>query len=277
MGSAVYEEHILSDPDFPAVYHIGCITRGRPVLTHWHENLEILLVLEGEAEILMDAEPVRARTGNLVITNTNCMHSLSAVSEVFRYHCLIVSENFCNRHGIQIREGMFAPVSDGAPFAGNFTRIQREMEEKQPYYKQKIQSEIIDILVEICRRCRADGTGCVRFGRRLTAARSAVEYILAHFCEPLTIDMVCAGIGYSKYYVCHAFREATGLTLSDFINLQRCRYAGVLLREPGATVREVAAAVGFGSASYFSKTYKKFMGEPPSKNIVSSANMAEHG
>ncbi len=264
MTPAVYEEHILSDPDFPAVYHIGCITRGRPVLTHWHENLEILYVLEGEAEILMDAAPVRAQAGNLVITNTNCMHSLTAVSEAFRYHCLIVSANFCSRHGIPIQEGMFAPIHDGAPFAESFSRIQREMEEKQPFYKQKIQSEIIGLLVELCRRCRADGHG--KPGRRLTAARAAVEYILAHFCEPLTIDAVCAGIGYSKYYVCHAFREATGLTLSDFINLQRCRYASVLLREPGASVGEVAAAVGFGSASYFSKTYKKFMGEPPSKN-----------
>jgi AraC-like DNA-binding protein len=266
LSPAVYEEHILSDPDFPAVYHIGCITRGKPVLTHWHENLEILYVLAGEAEILLDATPVRARPGNLVVTNMNCMHSVSAVSEAFRYHCLIVSENFCNRHGIRIQEAMFAPISDGAPFAESFARMQREMEEKQPYYKQKIQSEIIGILVEVCRRCRVGEDGRAKSGRRLTAVRAAVEYILAHFCEPLTVDSICAGIGYSKYYVCHAFREATGLTLSDFINLQRCRYAGVLLREPGVTVGEVAAAVGFGSASYFSKTYKKFMGEPPSKS-----------
>ena len=267
MSFATYEEHLLSDPDFPAIYHIGCIDIGFPVLAHWHENIEILYVIEGSANIIMDGRTVSAHEGQLVINNSRCIHSVAATSEKFIYHCLIIDQRFCRTHGIKVKEDMFLPVCDGKSFKSRFETIHREIIKCAPYYKIRIQAEIISILVQMCRSCLNTNisTG-TKNGKRLDVVKQSIEYILEHFTESLSTDDICRRIGYSKYYLCHAFKEATGLTLIEYINLQRCRYAASLLKDDDLTVAEAAGMAGFNSASYFSKTYKKYLGKLPSEN-----------
>lgn len=56
-----------------------------------------------------------------------------------------------------------------------------------------------------------------------------MEYMRVHFADPLTIEAVCAAVGFSKYYLCHGFRELTGCTVLDYLNSLRCDYAAQLL------------------------------------------------
>ena len=47
----------------------------------------------------------------------------------------------------------------------------------------------------------------------------------------------------------------------------RIREACRLLRNPNAQVSEIAYAVGFSEPSYFTKTFKKLVGTPPSQVV----------
>ena len=48
MAKDVYEKHILQNPHLPFLFNTQCIERGT-VYSHWHENIEIISCIDGEA------------------------------------------------------------------------------------------------------------------------------------------------------------------------------------------------------------------------------------
>ena len=73
-------------------------------------------------------------------------------------------------------------------------------------------------------------------------------------------------MGISKYYLSREFKSFTGRTIFDTINTFRCADAKHLISK-GATVSEAAAACGLENLSYFSRTFKKYVGKLPSQYI----------
>jgi transcriptional regulator GlxA family with amidase domain len=61
------------------------------------------------------------------------------------------------------------------------------------------------------------------------------------------------------------FRQSTGMTLSEYINLLRLSYAqALLISDAEANVLSVAMESGFGSLSAFNKSFRRIAGKSPS-------------
>ena len=59
------------------------------------------------------------------------------------------------------------------------------------------------------------------------------------------------------------FKKYTGNTVFEYINISRCKTAATLIAS-GMSVSAAANECGFENLSYFSRTYKKYMGKLPS-------------
>ncbi len=68
----------------------------------------------------------------------------------------------------------------------------------------------------------------------------------------------------SPAYLSSQFKKHTGLTVTQYISKLRMEEAGRLLRQPQQSIAQVAEALGFADAFYFSKSFKKHYGMPPS-------------
>ena len=147
-----------------------------------------------------------------------------------------------------------------------FDRIVDEMLTRSAYYKPAVRADLGGILVHLCRhwveRKEFDGE---RKDKRLDMGKAAISYIQLHLSEELSVEQISAAAGFSKYYFCRGFKEITGRTVVDHINSTRCCYARRLLLSGKCNVSESAELSGFSNLSYFAKTYKKYMGELPSK------------
>ena len=72
----LYEQKIISDPEFPVQMHIDDVNRkGRYFSQHWHEHIELHYVLEGKPMLQLGQREIPAREGNLVIANSNELHT----------------------------------------------------------------------------------------------------------------------------------------------------------------------------------------------------------
>ena len=69
----------------------------------------------------------------------------------------------------------------------------------------------------------------------------------------------------SKYYFCRAFKQATGQTVTQYINWVRCSHARRLLASGECNVGEAAERCGFHNLSYFTRVYRRQYGRVPSK------------
>lgn len=82
--------------------------------------------------------------------------------------------------------------------------------------------------------------------------------------KDLTVDTLCAGMNMSRTSFYNKIKALTGMASNDFIRNIRMQEAAALLKSQRYTVAEVADMMGFADPKYFTDTFKKFYGVPPS-------------
>jgi AraC-like DNA-binding protein len=93
--------------------------------------------------------------------------------------------------------------------------------------------------------------------------KAAIGYIRQSYDRKISLDEL-AKITYSdKYALCRNFKRLTGQTVVQYINLYRCQKAAEMITN-GQTVAEAAHLCGFDNLSFFTKTFKHYMGALPS-------------
>lgn len=71
-------------------------------------------------------------------------------------------------------------------------------------------------------------------------------------------------VGRPEKYISQVFKEVVGDNLSDYIERVRMDRAERLLKEPGHTIDEIAALVGYNSSHSFRRAFKRVTGVSPS-------------
>lgn len=93
----------------------------------------------------------------------------------------------------------------------------------------------------------------------------ATEYIDTHLSTRISIEALTSGINVSKSTLYKCFHEQLGCTVSEYITRRRIKKAEVLLRTTDLSVEEISEGVGFSSAAYFTKNFKRETGMTPLK------------
>lgn len=82
-----------------------------------------------------------------------------------------------------------------------------------------------------------------------------------HVC--LSLEDMCAMTGYSKNQIIRLFRKDTGMTPIQFQMARKMEFAAKLLLYSNQTITQIGAQVGMEDSNYFSKTFRKYIGESP--------------
>lgn len=96
------------------------------------------------------------------------------------------------------------------------------------------------------------------------AVARARDFIANHLDEPLPLALVARHAGLSESHFCRVFKEATGLTLTDYVNRRRIEWAKKELLKPEVRVSEIAFQIGYQSLSQFNRSFSRFTGHSPS-------------
>lgn len=91
---------------------------------------------------------------------------------------------------------------------------------------------------------------------------SIIEYINYHLESDITLDKISQKFFISKYYLCRAFKERTGVSLITYLNTKRTAMAEELIKR-GEPPTSVAYQVGFKTYTSFYRAFCKYMGHPP--------------
>lgn len=266
-----YEAHAHSDPDFPIIFHSrivaenGTIDKNFQVVPHWHGGVEILYCLEGSMEVTCNQNKWLMQQDDMVVVNSNTLHVVGSAG-ISLYHCLIVDADFLLKNGFPVETMLLEDFFAGKDFFPLFHCIDTEIKEKAQLYKSRVRGYLLELFVRLYRehgtKMQPEQAG--KQNSKIQLVKSAIAYIHNHYTEDITIDEISDTLGFSKYYVCHIFKEYTGRTMVDYINLLRCINARSLLSSGKYNISESAASSGFKNLSYFTRTYKKQMGALPS-------------
>jgi len=110
--------------------------------------------------------------------------------------------------------------------------------------------------------------GLYRFARGLDQVktnipddiRASVQFMAAHYHEPLSLEDIACHAGLSKYYFTNKFQKHMGTTPIQHLAKVRMQKAMELLTTTRKTIHEIAIETGYDNANYFSKVFKKMIG-----------------
>ena len=258
-------------------FHVSSPAEHMSVTVHIHSAIEFIYVTDGSFKVSIDGSFYHANPGDLVMFRSHGIHSMtSEKSENNGYYVLKIKPKIlhaispkrlvtkisyrfsvCNP---QIKHFWTKEELVGTEITSGFDELMNKMNSEEEYADISMFISISKIILGLL---SADE----KFDNLLPASDTIYEsitYVNAHFAEDLTAEAVAERINMSYGHFSRSFKNATGKSFKDFLNIARTDYAQQLLLTTDLSVSEVAGMCGYNSSPYFVTIYKKYKGKTPS-------------
>ncbi len=106
-------------------------------------------------------------------------------------------------------------------------------------------------------------------------AKRAVQYIDQHYMENINVDSIANAVYLSPGYLMTIFKKEIGVSVIVYLTNRRIEKAKELLKENHMKICDIAEAVGYSNATFFSSTFHKHVGKSPKKFREHYVNMVE--
>lgn len=260
-----FYEYFEQKFDFQINYHFD---RSRAnSATHWHEHIELLCVTSGTLCVYIQGKIVTATPGDLIAINSGEIHTIHNEEKNVRYCCLIPHKTLCTYLAFPVETIYLKHLIHDSNACAAFLDILQDIRAATPFYKTRAQANLLLLLIYLAEH---HSTTAAVFENHAsvfkeTLIRNAISYIQSNYLKKISTKDISNFLGANSTYLCRCFKEITGNTILEYLNILRCEHAKMLIISHRYSIAEVALNSGFPNFSYFSKTYKKFMGELPSE------------
>lgn len=248
---------------------------------HIHEEYEIYYLLEGERYYFIENKTYHINEGNIVFINKGQIHKTGASGKSYHDRILIElkSEPFqsflTTVLGISLSEffsansGVAKLDSNGQHFVKNtLLCIAEELRLKQPHYTSMAMMKLSSLLVYILRNSVKESS-LSPSDPAITAKHKKVSevasYIMSNPADTKSLDDISKRFFISKCYLSRIFKEVTGFTVSEYININRVQQAQKMLLDTDYSITKISEFLGYESITYFEKVFTKFTETSPLK------------
>jgi AraC-like DNA-binding protein len=230
-------------------------TKGTFIAPHHHPCQELVYYYSGEGETTIDGKSYRFSSGDFALIRANVVHDEThlADGQVFFFGFS------CNAGLSPLPQGVFhdEALSRLGPLVD---AMREEFRLKMPYYHDKLQLLIGEIVIELARRF-----GTVRpndhAASRITLAK---RYMDEHFVQQVNLTQLAELTGYSYDRFRHLFKETVGVPPLQYVFAKRLELAARLLRDSDQSLAEIADRTGFAGNAPFSSLFRREFGISPS-------------
>lgn len=270
-------------PQFPCSVYRTVLSSyaGGEVPWHWHDEVELKLVLEGSAEVSCNSDRYRLRAGEGMFVNGGVLHR---TREINKEDCVIGSIVFempvlTGSLGSVFEEKYFRPLyknpalavihfTDRTAWQANALEQLRlackaGMEEGFAY-ELELRAGLSRFWGELCRANEILLTEPRQEEDETTERiRMMLSYLEEHFLEEITPADLAEAAHISERECFRCFDRVLGASPIACVLRRRIAYAAKLLRETDLPITEIGMQAGFHSPSYFGKRFRERMGCTP--------------
>lgn len=269
-----YENHHLEERQLPFIYKAREVRPSSRLFgsSNWHENIEILYIIRGEGAVSNNAQVHPVVEGDIVVINSNHLHTLAAGEAPMFHRYLIVDRSFCLSNGFDTNLISFEAMVSTPRVRALMDRLEEEYQRdvSDPYRTLGIRLTVLELMRELCMHHSSPLREDFHASRILTCIKQAIDYIRASYDKDFSLEDVAEFVGINKYYLSREFHKYTGYSFVAYVNRTRCLMAQKLLSEERLSISEVGRRCGFENRSYFAKSFKSYVGMLPGEYRASS-------
>ena len=89
------------------------------------------------------------------------------------------------------------------------------------------------------------------------------QYIQEHYKEPLSLDVLAERVFRTPHYLSSIFVQEKGIGINKYIKNVRMEKAKELLKETNMKISDICEQIGYGSVSYFCRSFRNEYGVTP--------------
>ncbi len=264
--NSYFESHTFDNTPLPFYAQTRELTSLVSV-TNWHPNIEFIYCISGQGIINCDGIIYNLKPGDLFVIQPNTLHAVHTNSPL-KYSFLIVSNHFCEENGISPTELSFQQHISDSFISSSFENAVSAFSEQYTNTSiriAKIRHAVLGFLIALHENYVLDYHHSPEQPSSVKRIMDATLFIHQNITTPISVDDIAGHLGICKSHLSREFHKITSMTIVEYINALRCKEAKRLISE-GQGVAAAATAVGFNNLSYFTRTYKKYIGELPSIN-----------
>lgn len=229
---------------------------------------ELLHVIRGTVELELGERRYRARPGDLLLVPQGQKHrdafDLGEGLEVFMvtftweaaesYFALVTNDRL-----------LALPERRKAEIVRDLERLRHDSRGDSEADRLLARARVATVLLALLREAEGPAVPQGEAHRRQRALMlEARQYLAEHYTHPISLEEIAQALGISSFYLSHIFSQESEFSLFAYLTALRMEKAWDLLQTGKLNVSEVAAAVGYESANYFSKVFRKHFGCSPS-------------
>lgn len=252
---------------FPFTLHTNLFSTGNGlrIMSHWHEDIEILYFIQGSAKLTCGHSCYTGTSGEVAFIPPYFLHRVEPLTERCEYYCLKGNMNLIPPLSHFQSVPLPVVVTAAAQIINFMAIIIDEIHHKLSEYETVVYGQFLSMISCIYRNIEKSSLNSQNSIRKFDKIRKAIQYIQQHFTERISVKDICNTIGFSEAHFSRVFHEITGKTIVDYINHVRCEHAYHLICSGNYSIGQCAEMSGFSNGSYFSKKFQQIYGILPSK------------
>lgn len=257
------------------VYHVVDGSDFKMPSFHVHDHYEFYIYMSGNVDIAVEEKLYTPEPYSLFIYPPGVMHRAVARPDLERYErayvyasrdciksmstpefpMMQIIENAMASHAYSFRPN----VQAGSAIVSLCDEIIQHASLNTPPDRLINRCRVNILLASLCQLISPENEDELTIPNRM---RDVISYINDHLNEPITLDELAEHFFVSKYYLLHAFKEYTRLSVHQYIISKRIIRAQNLMRE-GASPGDAARLSGFNDYAGFYRAFVKQTGVTP--------------
>lgn len=244
-----------------------CIKSITDAPKHWHNCIELYLVLSGKLTITVENEIYHLLEDDIILINSDQIHDIQSNDNV-----VVI---------LQINPSYFKKgLEAGTTFYCNsaayhnklkFTELKRIIA-KIIYvnYNDKEDNELLiisfsyQLMLELVKNFKnTEDKSSTNATKSLQRLGDIIQYLNSNYTENITLEQVAEREFLSPSYLSHFFKLNMGVTFFNYLTGIRMNHAVNDLLNTNLTIEQIAANNGFANSRYFVNAFKKQYGKLP--------------
>lgn len=234
-------------------------------LSHMHREMEILLVLEGEAGLCAGGNSYKIKKGDIVLIPPYILHNYTIFTDYdFKHNCLcfdldLLYDKKLKKDLEKGRLKMPFVINNKKCFESGVEAYNIN-EKKQSGWEFQIIGNLslfFGVLMQEGLITKVDNLS------QKNICREIMELISVNYACNITSTDIAQELHMNNSYFCRLFKKHFGCPFQNYLSVYRIEKAKLYLKNTDLSVSEISFNTGFNSLSYFGKIFKEYTGFTP--------------
>ncbi|MBP1754786.1 MAG: hypothetical protein H6Q59_1184 [Firmicutes bacterium] len=252
------QENIEFTEEMPIIIGIHNISEEP---RHWHNRIEIFLVLSGNLSIVVESETFHLSEDDIILINSNQVHEITSKDNV----TVVLQINYSYFKKWMDESSFFHCNSTIYHNTSKYIELKRII--AQLIYVNYNDTEHNDLLtislayqivLELIKNFRSfEQNQLSQNSKNLQRLRTIIQYLNANYMENISLEQIAEKEFLSPSYFSHFFKVNMGVSFFNYLTGVRMNHAVNDLITTNLTMEQIAANNGFANSRYFVDCFKK--------------------